>query len=295
MCVIAFSPKGVDIPTEEQLKSMWHTNPDGAGYAFVGRNGKVFYRKGIMTLDRLLEELKNREQFKNTMFAVHMRIRTSGEKDRKTCHPFPISTRFEDLVETEGIEDGVLFHNGVIGDGGIVSPLASDTQDFVAAMTPLLAKYSKSKARDHYINQLVEGSRLLVMYKGGRFKMYGNWKKDGDLWVSNLNYKDDYRWMGYGYSDWYSDWYKEKKANDKLAEALEPSTETKLTDEERQEATQLWADIVSREYKFVSASQLELLKRTCDGKAGDVMEYAGYTFGYDSNQLLVWCTEEEDV
>ena len=33
MCVIAFSPKGTDIPSKEQIRQMWSHNPDGAGYA----------------------------------------------------------------------------------------------------------------------------------------------------------------------------------------------------------------------------------------------------------------------
>ena len=38
MCVIVFSPKGVAPPTDEQIKKMWEHNPDGAGYAYVGRS-----------------------------------------------------------------------------------------------------------------------------------------------------------------------------------------------------------------------------------------------------------------
>ena len=41
MCVIVFSPKGVDIPTEEQIKTMWEANPDGAGYAYVGKGKPI--------------------------------------------------------------------------------------------------------------------------------------------------------------------------------------------------------------------------------------------------------------
>ena len=40
MCVIAFSPKGTDAPTINQIKDMFEANPDGAGYAYNGKNGK---------------------------------------------------------------------------------------------------------------------------------------------------------------------------------------------------------------------------------------------------------------
>ena len=144
---------------------MWQHNPDGAGYAYVNKKGKVVYRKGFMTLTELMADLEVPERFKNTNFALHFRIGTSGKNDKATCHPFPVSNNFGDLRKTEGDADSVLFHNGILSKGGIVSPLASDTQDFVVAMSPLFKKYNKSKVRDFFIEELIEGSKLLVLYK----------------------------------------------------------------------------------------------------------------------------------
>lgn len=276
---------------------MWAKNPDGAGYAFVGRNGKIFYRKGFMTLDSLLKELENPERFKHTLFAIHFRIGTSGKNDVHTCHPFPISTQYEDLRQMEGQEDAVLFHNGIIDEGGIVAPNSSDTQDFVVAMAPLLKKYNKSKARDHFIDELTRGNRLLIMYRGGKFKMYGDWKKDGDLWVSNLLYKDDYTWRGTrydygGYDSWWTDWY-EKRAYEKYGEKknVDSAEEQKMIDYENK----LWSEIISLQYKFITPAELATLKATADGVGDQILEYAGYTFGYDEGQELVWLEEEPAI
>lgn len=294
MCVIAVSEKGKDIPSVEQIKAMWKKNPDGAGYAFVGKGGHIFYRKGFMTLDKLLEELKNPEKFKNTLFAIHFRIGTSGKNDENTCHPFPVTNDYRELRKMEGMSDTVLFHNGILADGGIVAPNSSDTQDFVVAMSPLLKKYNQSKARDYYINSLVEGNRLFVMYKNGRFKMYGGWKKDGDLWVSNLLYKDDYKWSGYGYyydKGWWDEWY-EKQWGSKKDITTTLKMEKKDVTEEVQE---LWAEIVKKQYKFVSETELQTLIRTADGLSeGEYLEYSGYGFGYDREQGLVWLEIEPD-
>lgn len=295
MCVIAVSEKGKDIPSVEQIKTMWAKNPDGAGYAFVGENGKVFYRKGFMTLDSLLKELEHPEKFKNTLFAVHFRIGTSGKNDRHTCHPFPVSTRYEELRAMEGRSDAVLFHNGIIADGGIVAHNSSDTQDFVVAMAPLLRKYSKSKARDHFINEMVTGNRLFVMYKNGKFKMYGDWKKDGDLWVSNLLYKDDYKWSGYGYEysgysqSWWDEWYAEqayKKYGNKKKQA-NSAEQQRLLDYENQ----LWWDIISKQHKFITPAELATLKAAADEVNNNTLVYAGHVFGYDEAQELIWLEE----
>ena len=133
MCVIAFSPKGKDMPTEAQIKSMFKKNPDGAGFAYE-EGDTVKYKKGFMNVDDLLEELGPLDKWKDKNIAMHFRIGTAGKNDKKTTHPFPISNNFGELRKLQG-EGPVLFHNGVIsGLGGIIDPLASDTQDFVAGV-----------------------------------------------------------------------------------------------------------------------------------------------------------------
>lgn len=294
MCVIAFSPKGVDIPSEQQIKQMWYQNPDGAGYAYVNKKGKVVYRKGFMTLAELMAELQAPERFKNTNFALHFRIGTSGKNDKATCHPFPISNEFRELRKTEGEVDSVLFHNGILSKGGVVSPLASDTQDFVVAMYPMFKKYNKSKARDFFIEELITGSKLLVLYKNNKFKMYGQWEKDGDVWVSNLHYKYSYDWHGSGYYDW-------REYDDDYYTAM-PSTATGATrvskfrvvnnsNDISEEAKKLWTSIITKEYMFLEYDQIEMLKRSAEEYTQNTMELDGYVLGYDLSQGLVWLEE----
>lgn len=289
MCVIAFSPKGVDIPTEKQIRDMWEHNPDGAGYAYVNKKGKVVFRKGFMKLDDLLKDLEAPERFKTTNFAIHFRIGTSGENDRATCHPFPISNNFGELRKTEGETDSVLFHNGILSEGGLASPLASDTQDFVIAMAPLLQKYNRSKTRDFFIEELTKGNRLLILYKNNAFKMFGDWQKDGDLWVSNLSYKYDYQWYGSGYYGWhnyiyddYDDYYLPMKKEDK------PENKNKI---DTIESRELWQEIVDKEYKFVEKDELDLLKSSSDDYTKEYIELDGVVLGYDEKQMLVWLEE----
>lgn len=292
MCVIAFSPKGTDIPTEQQIKQMWEHNPDGAGYAYVSKKGKVIYRKGFMTLNELLKELEAPERFKNTNFAIHFRIGTSGKNDRVTCHPFPISNNFGELRKTEGETDSVLFHNGILSQGGLASPLASDTQDFVIAMAPLLQKYNRSKTRDYFIGELTKGSRLLILYKNNAFKMYGEWEKDGGIWVSNLNYKYSYSWQGSGYYGWNEymdddddyDWrFPSKEMKEKALANYAPVNSEK--------ANRLWEEIIDKEYKFVEEDELDLLLKSAEEYTSATIISNGYKLGYDKTQMLVWLEE----
>lgn len=206
MCVIAFSPKGVEAPSEEQIRAMFMTNPDGAGFAYNGKNGEVYFEKGFMDVESLLKRLKPLDQWTNTNFGIHFRIGTAGKNDAKTCHPFLISTDIGQLRKTSGTGN-VLFHNGILAEGGWADNLSSDTQDFVVAFAPLLAKPSKSKVRDKWLESIIVGNRLLTMYKNGKYKMYGDWKKDGDLFVSNLNYQYNMYSSYGGYYNGYDNYY----------------------------------------------------------------------------------------
>lgn len=255
MCVIAFSPKGVEAPSEEQIRAMFMTNPDGAGFAYNGKNGEVYFEKGFMTVDELLERLKPLDQWTNTNLGIHFRIGTAGKNDAKTCHPFLISTDLGQLRKTSGTGD-VLFHNGILAEGGWADSLSSDTQDFVIAFAPLLTKPSKSKVRDKWIEELVKGNRLLTMYKNGKYKMYGDWKKDGDIFVSNLNYQYNMYSNYYGYTSYdpsIGSYWAGSKADTVSAGAKHwrknPLTFTYgyYTDEEIAEAEQMVRDIEEQE------------------------------------------------
>lgn len=284
---------------------MWQHNPDGAGYAYVNKKGRVVFKKGFMTLDELMADLEAPERFKNTNFAIHFRIGTSGKNDKATCHPFPVSNVFGDLRKTEGDADSVLFHNGILSRGGIVSPLASDTQDFVVAMYPMFKKYNKSKARDFFIEELIEGSRLLVLYKNNAFKMFGKWEQDGDIFVSNLNYKNSYSWYGsgyYGYHEYDPDFYDDygnyygynkeewdkgwNKGEYKGSKALPKIINSSRLDSE--EAHNLWLEVIEKEYKYVTDSQLDILKQSAEYYTRSTITLAGYVLGYDYGQSLVW-------
>lgn len=302
MCVICYSPKGVEAPTEEKLKQMWNANSDGAGYAYIGKNGQVIYSKGFMKFEELMEELRPLERFKETHFVIHFRIGTSGKNDPHTCHPFPISTNFGELRKINGKVDAVLFHNGILGDGKLVNPLSSDTQDFVVAMAPLFKKYNKSKARDHFIAGMTQGSKLLILYKNGKIKAYGKWETDGKLWVSNTNYL--YSWHSYSSSDaarvngghnWYDDWEEYNYSKYHTNATVETIKDyDHLTEEEKATARALWNKIKTNEWAYLSRSEMSLLKRSAEDYTRTQLYKDNFVFGYDpdmgsyGNEAMVW-------
>lgn len=267
MCVICFSPKGVDAPTEDQIEDMFYANPDGAGYAYE-EGGKVKYKKGFMTLNELLEELKPLEQWKNRNLALHFRIGTAGNNDEHTCHPFPITTSYGEMRATEG-EGPVLFHNGILANGGIIDENSSDTQDFVAAFAPMLKKYSKSKARDAWLTKTIGASKLLIMYGNNKYKMFGEWKKDGELFVSNLNYQTHY--YTYSTPEWLGNW--EKYYMEKEMKAI---------------AEKMFAELETEDYVWATKYEIECMLENADSHTATTMTVGDTVYNYDFNGELVW-------
>lgn len=204
MCVIAFSPKNSAAPTETQIRQMFKKNPDGAGYAYE-EGGKVKFKKGFMNVESLLAELKPLNQWTNKDLAIHFRIGTAGKNDQKTTHPFPLSDNFGELRKLEG-EGPVLFHNGVIsGLGGLIDPLSSDTQDFVAGVATRFLNKPKqpSKVAKTIIEDIIGSSKLLVMHGKNRNIMFGKWEQLDGVYYSNLYWKPTEQtcWYG-GYSQY---------------------------------------------------------------------------------------------
>ena len=211
MCIICLKPAGVDLPSDDEIKYMFEHNPHGAGFAIQGdtRGDGVFrveYHKGFMNVDDLLEALGPREKLKNLTVAIHCRIKTSGETDKYTTHPFPISNQYADLRKTDG-EGAVLFHNGIFsGLGGIINPNSSDTQDFVVGVASRYLKNARMprKISQAIVSKIAGDCRVLIMYPKENFPIlrFGTWHEHKGCLYSNLNYKDN-DYSKYTYSNYY--------------------------------------------------------------------------------------------
>lgn len=293
MCVILFSEKGKAAPTEEQIRKAFIKNPDGAGFAYCDKHGKVQFEKGFMSVGDLLERLKPLEQWTDTNLAIHFRIGTAGKNDAKTCHPFRISNKFKDLQQLKG-EGPVLFHNGVLDKGGLADPLSSDTQDFVIAYAPLFYKYNKSRTRDAFIENAVTGSRVLVMYDNNKVKMYGKWEKsdEGDLLVSN-KYWETSHYYNYGaYSDWYGygyDYEPIPKPETKPTTQAKGTLGSALVPYAKAEIDEQWKKLEKDKFIwFDDLDMLDALLDSADEIEGDYVLKNGKTYIFSEEEMCAW-------
>ena len=199
MCVIAFSKAGEKVPTKEQFKQMWDQNSHGAGIMVDQGNGSVYYKKGLMTFDAFMDaydEVSKKFDLVELASAFHFRIKTHGNTDAPTTHPFLLSPRYQDLRRQEYNGNvPVLMHNGTIsGFGGWIDKLASDTQDFAATVGyRMLRKTSKgtkpSAAVRKAVEKLTSSSRVIVFYGDGQPITLGSWTEVDGIKYSNTIWK----------------------------------------------------------------------------------------------------------
>lgn len=208
MCVICYSPAGIEPPTEKRIKKLFEKNPDGAGFAIDRGDGKVEYHKGYMQLEALMEALKKAGDLKSPAFVLHCRITTKGKTDAKTCHPFTITKSYKEMTAEHAYSSRpVMFHNGTFtGLGGVIDKNASDTQDFAAGPAFLMMKGKRGKVSsiNRKMFDLIRGTSKVLFVRGnGNPDFYGEWEKDVDgCFYSNTRWKEVSRVI-YN-STWYS-------------------------------------------------------------------------------------------
>lgn len=178
MCIICVIPPGKQVKREE-LKEAFRINDDGAGLMF-NHDNKVCVVKGWFAFRKFWKAFKAlRHEHPESTFVLHMRIGTSGAKNRDNCHPFQI-----------GASIGFA-HNGVmrlLGDKE-----RSDTREFAE---DVLCKLPEQWWEQPAIIQAIEKcaitsfSKFVFLFASGGFiilnEKQGNWH-DG-CWYSNYSY-----------------------------------------------------------------------------------------------------------
>lgn len=192
MCIILYTTKKIGLPTDETLKFIFKSNPDGAGMACVYTNEEdkrfIRHQKGLMKEKEYMDTVKdfyNRMTKDDDYLIVHTRISTHGGVLEKNTHPFKTP------------DGSLLFHNGICSK---VTPLLkgneSDTE-YVANHFTTLEDLQK-------IDTL---SRYIVIYPDGTCEKIGSWVQDADgrQW-SNGGYIP-YSYSKYNYKSYHSRYY----------------------------------------------------------------------------------------
>ena len=208
MCIIAIKNKGIELPNEQILETMFKNNSDGAGFMYAADN-KVIIQKGYMTFHSFMSAFKKLEQKYNLTdipIVMHFRIATSGQVDAGTCHPFPIASKRKYLRRQYTETDIGVVHNGIIP---IAAPdNMSDTMQYIKEN---LWEYKKHQC-DFYTNKKWQKriekeimSKMAFLDSAGQVYTIGDFINDDGMVYSNRSYKNQTFFLGYErFLDYYS-------------------------------------------------------------------------------------------
>lgn len=204
MCIIAYVKPNHKI-TDATIKIMFKGNPDGAGIMYQkSPRDNVRIIKGFMNVDALIKAF--REIPETYERAIHCRIATAGRVSVQCCHPFPVRSLADNMMQAKDETPVAFMHNGVISwcnpKGGMTSEY-SDTMLFGKRILYPVRKQLDAKHIQDMIEHSICNSRLLVFRRGGAPLMFGDWKKDSNgVMYSNDHYKE----YTYKYSGCYGGW-----------------------------------------------------------------------------------------
>lgn len=194
MCIIAIKSKGVDMPSEKTLRTMWTNNPHGAGIMYADGDGKVYIDKGYMDWTSFHERIKSLgdpEALRNMAIIMHFRIATHGGINPSNTHPFPVSERVSALTKLRQACKVGVAHNGIIP----IKPREgiSDTMEFIVSeLAPLAARkpaWYKDRKTMAKIGKRIQ-SKLAVLDGRQVIAYYGDFITEADGMIySNTSYK----------------------------------------------------------------------------------------------------------
>lgn len=198
MCVICYKARGKKLPSDETIRNMWATNPDGAGVMWKRSDGLVDFRKGFMKLDDFLDFVKqNHDLLEGTECAMHFRIGTHGGNTPGNTHPFIVSMDEEDKHSLVGSgQELVLMHNGILP----CTPRRKDLSD-TAELALRAGGYEPPVAFLRSVDDMIGSNKVVLFNKDGDAEFFGGkWQVGEDgLLYSNLNHEGfSRRWMGFG-------------------------------------------------------------------------------------------------
>ena len=190
MCIIAIKCKGVDLPSEDTLRTMWTNNPHGAGIMYA-RDNRVYIDKGYMDWTSFYERLKSLGDVRDTALVMHFRIATHGSVIPGNTHPFPVSENVTFLTKLRLACKVGVAHNGIIP----ITPREgiSDTMEYIASELVLIArknaKWYMDKQTLASIGKRIQ-SKLAVLDGNGTVAYYGDFITESDgMLYSNTSYK----------------------------------------------------------------------------------------------------------
>ena len=189
MCIIAYKPLNVAFPEEYILQNCFENNDDGAGFMYTF-NGEVHIHKGYETFEKFMAALNKARAITGDKvpYVMHFRIATQGYEKCMT-HPFPLSSKMENLKRLHYKCSIGVAHNGILDITSDGAKTYSDTMKFITDyLSNIIQSYDwhKNKRTKKLIEYLIDGSRLAILDAHSHCELMGKgWEEDKGIYYSN--------------------------------------------------------------------------------------------------------------
>lgn len=189
MCIIAYKPLNVAFPEEYILQTCFDNNDDGAGFMYT-YNGEVHIHKGYETFEKFMAALNKARAVTGDKvpYVMHFRIATQGY-ERTMTHPFPLSSKMENLKRLHYKCSIGVAHNGILDITSDGAKTYSDTMKFITDyLSNIIQSYEwhKNKRTKKLIEYLIDGSRLAILDAHSHCELMGKgWECDKGIYYSN--------------------------------------------------------------------------------------------------------------
>lgn len=189
MCIIAYKPLNVAFPEEYILQTCFDNNDDGAGFMYAA-GGEVHIHKGYETFEKFMAALNKARAITGDKvpYVMHFRIATQGY-ERTMTHPFPLSSKMENLKRLHYKCNIGVAHNGILDITSDGAKTYSDTMKFITDyLSNIIQSYEwyKNKRTKKLIEYLIDGSRLAILDAHSHCELMGKgWEKDNGIYYSN--------------------------------------------------------------------------------------------------------------
>jgi hypothetical protein len=209
MCIIAYKPLNVAFPEEYILQNCFDNNDDGAGFMYTF-NGEVHIHKGYETFEKFMAALNKARAITGDKvpYVMHFRIATQGY-ERTMTHPFPLSSKMENLKRLHIKCSIGVAHNGILQITSDGAKTYSDTMKFITDyLSNIIQSYDwyKNKRTKKLIEYLIDGSRLAILDAHSHCELMGKgWEKDNGIFYSNHSWARE-KWAGFS-GKWPRAWW----------------------------------------------------------------------------------------
>lgn len=189
MCIIAYKPLNVAFPEENILQNCFDNNDDGAGFMYT-HNGEVHIHKGYETFEKFMAALNKARAITGDKvpYVMHFRIATQGY-ERTMTHPFPLSSKMENLKRLHYKCSIGVAHNGILDITSDGAKTYSDTMKFITDyLSNIIQSFDwyKNKRTKKLIEYLIDGSRLAILDAHSHCELMGKgWESDKGIYYSN--------------------------------------------------------------------------------------------------------------